>query len=64
MCESKEIPVTKQSLITCETYYEHQNKYYIEAATYAGRISAGNFSGKNVKCKPVLFRRLFTRAQG
>jgi len=29
------------------------NKYYAEAATYARRSSAGDFSGKNAKYKPV-----------
>jgi len=55
MCESKEIPTRKQ-LLTGEVYYENLNQYYAEAATYASRISAGNFSGKNAKYKPV-FRR-------
>ena len=52
MCDSKTIPVTKH-LLTGETYCEIQNKYYAEAATYACRISAGDFSGKNAKCRPV-----------
>jgi hypothetical protein len=29
------------------------SKYYLEAAKYAGRISAGNFDGANAKYKPV-----------
>lgn len=29
------------------------NKYYVEAAKYVGRRSAGNFDGKNAKHKPV-----------
>jgi hypothetical protein len=29
------------------------NKYYLEAAKYASRISTGNFEGKNKKYKPV-----------
>ena len=43
----------------CETEIEEpQNdekisRYYLEAAKYAGRISAGNFNGKNAKYKPV-----------
>jgi hypothetical protein len=52
MCESKEIQIRKE-LLTGEIYCEKQNKYYVEAATYAGRISAGDFSGKNAKCRPV-----------
>jgi hypothetical protein len=32
---------------------EKISKYYIEAAKYAGRISAGNFEGENAKYKPV-----------
>jgi hypothetical protein len=32
---------------------EKISNYYIEAAKYAGRISAGNFEGENVKYKPV-----------
>ena len=32
---------------------EKINKYYAEAATYARGSSAGNFSGKNAKYKPV-----------
>jgi hypothetical protein len=46
MCESeiqdpKESPGAKTS------------RYYIEAAKYAGRISAGSFDGKNAKFKPL-----------
>ena len=52
MCESREIPIKKQ-LLTGEIYCDNQNKYHVEAATYAGRISAGDFSGKNAKCRPV-----------
>ncbi len=51
MCKSKEITIKKQ-LLTGEIFYEKQNKYYAEAATYAGRISVGDFSGKNAKFKP------------
>lgn len=29
------------------------NRYNIEAAKYAGRISAGNFDGKNAKYEPI-----------
>jgi hypothetical protein len=32
---------------------EKSSKYYIEAAKYAGRISAGNFEGANAKYRPV-----------
>ena len=32
---------------------EKETRYYIEAAKYAGRISAGNFDGQNAKYKPV-----------
>src|ERR671931_73916 len=32
---------------------EKTSKYYIEAAKYAGRISAGNFDGANAKHKPI-----------
>ena len=52
MCESRKIPIRKE-LLTGEIYCENQNKYYAEAATYAGRISAGDFSGKNAKYRPV-----------
>ncbi|MGC2569904.1 MAG: hypothetical protein WA364_00215 [Candidatus Nitrosopolaris sp.] len=52
MCASREIPIRKELLIG-EKYCDNQNKYYAEAATYAGRISAGDFSGKNDKCRPV-----------
>jgi hypothetical protein len=52
MCESKEIPIEKQ-LLTDEIYCEKQNKYYAEAATYAVRISVGDFSGVNAKHRPV-----------
>jgi len=52
MCESKEIPIRKQ-LLTGEIYCDNQNKYYAEAATYAARISAGDFSGKNAKYRPI-----------
>jgi hypothetical protein len=52
MCDSKTIAVTKH-LLTGETYCEIQNKYFGEAATYVGRISAGDFSDKNDKCRPV-----------
>jgi hypothetical protein len=52
MCESKEITITKE-LLTGEIYCGSQNKYYTEAATYVGRISAGDFSGKNAKWRPV-----------
>jgi hypothetical protein len=43
----------------CETgvedpqYCDKISRYYLEAAKYAGRISAGNFDGPNAKCKPV-----------
>ena len=50
---SKEISIRKHSIFTGEIYYEHQNKYYAEAATYAGRVSAGDFSGKNAKYRSV-----------
>jgi hypothetical protein len=50
MCESKEIRIRKE-LLTGEIYCENQNKYLAEAATYAGRISAGDFS--HAKYKPV-----------
>src|SRR5215831_12303229 len=52
MCESEEISTRKQ-LLTGEVYYENLNQYYAKAATYASRISAGDFSGKNAKYKPV-----------
>ncbi len=52
MCESKEVTIRKE-LLTGGIYCESQNKYYTEAATYAGRISAGDFSGKNAKFKPT-----------
>jgi len=52
MCESKEI-LTRKQLLTGEVYYENLNQYYTKAATYASRISAGDFSGKNAKYKPV-----------
>ena len=52
MCESKEI-LTRKQLLTDEVYYENLNQYYAKAATYASRISAGDFSGKNAKYKPV-----------
>ena len=32
---------------------EKISRYYLEAAKYAGRISAGNFDGTNAKHKPV-----------
>jgi hypothetical protein len=53
MCDSNEIRIRKQSVLTGEIYYENQNKYYFEAATYACRISSGDFSGKNAKCRPI-----------
>jgi hypothetical protein len=52
MCESKEI-LTRKQLLMGEVYYENLNQYYVKAATYASRISAGDFSGKNAKYKPV-----------
>ena len=52
MCESKEI-LTRKQLLMGEVYYENLNQYYARAATYASRISAGDFSGKNAKYKPV-----------
>ena len=33
--------------------YGRKIRYYLEAAKYAGRISAGNFDGENAKYKPV-----------
>ena len=45
MCE-KEIqdPISPRDKIS---------RYYLEAAKYAGRISAGNFDGSNGKYKPI-----------
>ena len=34
-------------------YRRKISRYYLEAAKYAERISAGNFDGKNAKYKPV-----------
>ena len=45
--------IRKQSIFTGELYFENDNKYYAEAATYAGRISGGDFSGANARCTPV-----------
>ena len=52
MCKGKKIPIREQ-ILTGEIYNEKQNKYYTEAATYAGRISTGDFFGKNANCRPV-----------
>jgi hypothetical protein len=35
------------------SYGDKISKYYLEAAKYSGRISAGNFDGENTKYKPV-----------
>lgn len=35
------------------SYGDKVSKYYLEAARYAGRISAGNFEGENAIYKPV-----------
>jgi hypothetical protein len=50
----------KLYLEMCETEIADPNspddkisRYYLEAAKYAGRISAGNFDGENAKYKPV-----------
>lgn len=37
----------------CGRVNDEVNKYYFRAAKYAGRISAGNFSGRNAKHRPV-----------
>lgn len=49
MCESKRTPTAYVG-----TKNERQvNCYYFEAAKYAGRISAGDFSGENTKYRPI-----------
>jgi hypothetical protein len=58
MCENKEITIRKE-LLTGEIYSGSHNKYYTEAATYAGRISGGDFSGENAKYKPIF--RLYVK---
>ena len=37
----------------CGRADEEVNKYYFRAAKYAGRISAGNFSGRDAKLGPI-----------
>jgi hypothetical protein len=49
MCETK-------STATADVDTKNERKvnwYYFEAAKYAGRISAGDFSGQNAKYRPI-----------
>ena len=48
MCECNKTITVKSS----EAPYTELNRYYYEAHKYAGFRSAGNYEGKNAKCKP------------
>ena len=52
MCESSHI-VDDPGILSKETNGGKINYYYLEAAKYALRISAGNFDGPNSEYKPV-----------
>jgi hypothetical protein len=49
MCETKR----RFTIFPGETKEQEINAYYAEAAKYAGRISAGDFSGENTKYRPI-----------
>ena len=52
MCERGHI-VDDPGILSKKTNGGKVNYYYLEAAKYAGRISAGNFDGENAKYKPI-----------
>ena len=52
MCEGGPI-VDDPGILSNKANGRKINYYYLEAAKYAGRISAGNFDGENAKYKPV-----------
>jgi hypothetical protein len=52
MCERGTI-VDDPGILSTKTNGGKINYYYLEAAKYTGRISAGNFDGPNAKHKPI-----------
>jgi hypothetical protein len=52
MCERGPI-VYDPGTLSNKANGDEVNYYYLQAAKYAGRISAGNFDGPNAKHKPI-----------